>query len=221
VDDEPAEHRALVALSKVGIALRSEAWRDAGPRGLNPTQAQILVALTRAPGTMLRPKALAEQLAVSLPTVSDSLKALERKGLLARHADPSDGRAVVVTLTRDGRSQAGEIAEWPDIMLSAVDVLSDEEKGVLLRTLLKVIRELQERGRIAPARMCVTCDYFRPYAHEDPRRPHHCAFADAPFGDPSLRVDCADHEPAAPEAAAAVWEALTRRVPPGTPGRVR
>jgi hypothetical protein len=37
---------------------------------------------------------------------------------------------------------------------------------------------------------------FRPYAHPDPRAPHHCAFVDAPFGDGQLRVDCPDQTPA-------------------------
>lgn len=91
------------------------------------------------------------------------------------------------------------MAEWPDLLLGAVGVLDEAEAAVFLKALLKVIRQLQERGRISPARMCVTCRYFRPDVHDDPERPHHCAFVDAPFGDRNLRVDCGDHEPAGRE----------------------
>ncbi|MEQ9401513.1 MAG: MarR family winged helix-turn-helix transcriptional regulator [Longimicrobiales bacterium] len=195
-DDQSVNQRTLVALSKVGLALREQAWKDTAPRGLNPTQAQVLVVLARRGPAGLRLAAIADQLGVSAPTASDSVSALEAKGLIAKGPDPDDGRALAITLTDEGRSAAGRLAEWPDLLLEAVDVLDPAEEGVLLRALMKVIRGLQERGRIAPSRMCVTCRFFRPHAHDDPSAPHHCAFVDAAFGDRSLRVDCLDHEEA-------------------------
>jgi hypothetical protein len=72
--------------------------------------------------------------------------------------------------------------------------------------LVKMIRTLQERGEIPVSRMCVTCRFFRPRVHDDPTRPHHCAFVDAPFGDRSLRLECADHEAAPEGQRARGWE---------------
>lgn len=185
--------RTLVALSKLGLALREQAWRDAGPRGLNPTQAQSLMTLARVGAAGARLSTVADHLGVSAPTASDSLAALAKKGLVEKRPDPEDRRARVLTLTEEGRRIARELAEWPDLLLETVDVLSAEEEGVLLRSLLKMIRELQVRGRIAPSRMCVTCRYFRPRVHDDPEAPHHCDFVGLPFGDRELRVDCVDH----------------------------
>lgn len=194
-DERELADRTLVALSKIGLALRSEAWKDTAPRGLNPTQAQALVVLKRA-GSGLRLSEIADRLGVSAPTVSASVSALERKGLVRKRPADDDARAIAISLTRTGRAEAGKLAEWPDLLLGAVGVLDPGEEAVFLKALLKIIRELQERGRISPARMCVTCRYFRPNVHDDAERPHHCAFVDAPFGDRNLRVDCADHEPA-------------------------
>lgn len=186
--------RTLVALSKLGLALREQSWRDAGPRGLNPTQTQSLMTLARVGTEGARLSTVAEHLGVSAPTASDSLAALAKKGLVRKTRDPADRRARVLTLTEEGRRVAGELAEWPDLLLESVDVLSAEEEGILLRSLLKMIRELQVRGRIAPSRMCVTCRYFRPGVHDNPEAPHHCEFVDLPFGDRELRVDCTDHD---------------------------
>lgn len=196
-DEHELADRTLVALSKIGLALRSEAWKDTAPRGLNPTQAQVLAVLNRA-RTGLRLSDVADRLGVSAPTVSASVSALERKDLVRKRPAAEDARAVDISLTPSGRAEAGKLAEWPDLLLGAVDVLDPAEEGVFLKALLKIIRELQERGRISPARMCVTCRFFRPNVHDDAERPHHCAFVDAPFGDRNLRVDCGDHEPAAP-----------------------
>ncbi len=76
-----------------------------------------------------------------------------------------------------------------------------------LRGLTKTIRRLQLDGRIDVARMCATSSLLRPRAHpQDPVRPHHCACADAPFGDRQLRLDCTDHDAASSEQAAGAWE---------------
>lgn len=208
-DDQSVGQRTLVALSKVGLALREQAWKDTAPRGLNPTQAQVLMILARTAPSGLRLSGIAEQIGVSAPTTSDSVSAMEGKGLVAKKPDPDDGRALAVTLTEEGRRAARELAEWPDLLLEAVDVLDPTEEAVLLKALLKLIRGLQERGRIAPARMCVTCLYFRPHAHDDPRTPHHCAFVDAPFGDRNLRIDCLDHEAADPVRASELWRVFS------------
>ena len=208
-DDQSVGQRTLVALSKVGLALREQAWKDTAPRGLNPTQAQVLMVLARSGPSGLRLSAIAAQLGVSAPTASDSVSALETKDLVAKGPAADDRRALAVTLTDEGESVARELATWPDLLLEAVDVLDEGEEAVLLKALLKVIRGLQERGRIAPSRMCVTCRYFRPHAHDDPRTPHHCAFVDAPFGDRDLRVDCVDHRGAEADVAAELWRAFS------------
>lgn len=191
-DEEDVSRRTLVALSKLGMALRDQMRETSGPLGVNPTQAQILMVLARLGHTGLRLSTIADQLGVTAPTVSDSVSALESKGLVTRGRDPADGRALAVLATREGLETARALADWPDLLLDSVEVLDDPEKGVLLKALLKVIRALQDRGRISTTRMCVTCLHFRPDAHADPRAPHHCAFVDAAFGDRSLRVDCED-----------------------------
>ncbi|HXF98241.1 MAG TPA: MarR family transcriptional regulator [Gaiellaceae bacterium] len=187
-----------VGLGKLGLALRQHAWAQRAQTGLTPTQAQILALLAgRGPCSV---GGLAELLAVSQPTASDAVRALVAKGLATKERG-EDGRVQRVALTAEGAALAAAAPEWPDALLEAVDALEPAEQAALLRGLSRMIRALQERGRIPVQRMCVSCRYFRPHAHPDPDRPHHCAFVDAPFGDRELRLDCADHEPQGKEAA--------------------
>lgn len=184
---------ALTGLAKLGLVLRHHAWQRRGRSGLTPTQAGILALLAaRGPA---RVGALARDLGVTQPTASDAVTALERKRLVERRRDATDGRATRIAATAAGTARAAETTEWPDALLGAVDALSPDDHGGLLRGLSALIRELQERGEIPVQRMCVTCRYYRPNVHRDPARPHHCAFVDAAFGDPELRLDCADHDP--------------------------
>lgn len=205
---EATPDRVAVALAKIGLALRTHAWDEAGRRGLTPTQGQVLTVV-RARGA-LRIGALAAELGVTAPTVSDAVAALEAKRLVTRRADPADRRATEVRLTPAGHDVAGAAAAWPEAIAIAVADLDAAEQAVLLKGLLGVIRALQRRGRIPVARMCVTCRYFAPDAHPGSDHPHHCRFVDAPLADGSLRVDCDDFEPAEDEQAQDAWTVLAQ-----------
>ena len=210
---EQAPGRSVATgLAKIGLVLRHHAWQERGQSGLTPTQAQIL-ALLRGRRQPLSVGDLAAGLGVRSATVSDSLSTLVAKGLAVKRSSPRHPRAVAVRLTARGRRAAERAADWPDALLAAVDVLDPVEQGVLLRALTKMIRQLQERGEIPVARMCAGCRFFRPDAHDDPVRPHHCAFVDAPFGDRELRLDCADHDQLADAESAALWVAFDRSSP--------
>ena len=205
--DQPLDKRVTIGLAKIGIALKQQAWAEAGGRGLTPTQGQVL-ALLRANRSGLRLGALAEQLGITAATTSDSVAALQRKGLVTKESSAADGRGVVVRLTPVGSREAAAAAAWPDFLLEAVGELSTAEQATFLRALIAMIRTLQEKGRIPVARMCVSCRFFRPYQHDDPDRPHHCAFVDAPFGDAELRLDCPDHRTAPADQAERNWQAF-------------
>jgi DNA-binding MarR family transcriptional regulator len=205
--DQPLAKRVTTGLAKVGLALKQQAWAEAGGRGLTPTQGQAL-ALLRANPDGLRLGELADQLGVTAPTTSDSVSALHRKGLVVKAPLAGDGRAVVVRLTPAGVREAAAAAAWPDFLLEAVGELSATEQAAFLRGLVTMVRTLQDKGRIPVARMCVSCTFFRPYRHDDPVHPHHCAFVDAPFGDGELRLDCPDHRPAPADQAARSWQAF-------------
>lgn len=195
---DPPAQRIATGLAKVGLALKYQAWRRAGRRGLSPTQAQILTTLRPAPRGM-RLGEVAERLAVTAATASEAVGALARKGLVRKVRHPADPRALALRLTPAGRREACRVAGWPDVLLEALDALEPEEQAVFLRGLVRMIHLLQQRGQIPVSQMCVTCRFFRPYLHRDPERPHHCAFVDAPFGDRHLRLDCPDHQPALPQ----------------------
>jgi len=206
--------KLVTGLAKLGVAMRHHAWSKAGRRGLNPTQGQVLVVLRAAGGQGLRVSELAERLAVATATVSDSVAALARKGLVTKQRDPADARAVAVFLTITGQAEAEEAAGWPDVLLEAVGTLKADEQAALYRALLKTVRALQVRGRIPVSQMCVSCRYFRPYAHAGEPRPHHCALVDAPFGDAQIRLDCPEHSSAPPEQTERAWATFAAHEPP-------
>lgn len=209
VESEPLPQRIAVGLNKVGLALKFQGWQAAGERGLSPLQGQILAMLTTA-RRGLKPSVIAERLAVSAPTISDSVKTLTGKGLVERRADEQDARVSLVVLTPKGKLEARAAAGWPDFLATAVEALGEAEQESFWRGLVKMIATLQREEQIPISQMCVTCRHFRPNVHRDASLPHHCAFVDAAMGARHLRLECPDHDEATAEARASAWSAFSR-----------
>lgn len=205
---DPLEHRIATALAKIGLALKQQAFRSAGDRGLSPTQGQILALISTH--EKVRPSELAAKLGVSMATVSESVRTLVQKGFVEKTTDARNARSVVLDLTSAGTREAQRASDWPDFLARAVDCLTVEEQEAFLHGLLKMIRTLQERGEIPIARMCITCTHFRAYAHATGRHPHHCALVDAPMGKRHLRIECAEHETADGESQRTTWLRFVR-----------
>jgi len=210
---DPLPHRLASALSKVSVSLKRRLWRDAAHRRISPLQAQVLAFLRQQPNHSSTVSAITQMLGVTMPTASDVIAVLIRRGLLRKFRTVEDGRVFTVLLTARGRRRAEQVTGWPDFLQWAAELLPREEQESLLRTLVKLIKSIQERGEIPVAKMCVTCTHFRPYVHEDPQQPHHCALVDAPFGDKLLRIDCPEQAPAEPEQQERQWQSFLNRTP--------
>jgi DNA-binding MarR family transcriptional regulator len=218
-DRYTAERRIVTGLSKVGLALRAMMWAKGRSSGLTPTQGQIL-SLLQTRGA-LRLSAIASDLGIRQPTATEAVNTLVRKGLVGKTADPDDGRAIALRLTKKGRSEAKRTAGWPDALMRAVGELDEGDQAAFLRALTKMIRALQINRDIAPARICVSCRFFRPHVHADQKAAHHCDFVNAPFGDRDLRLDCAEHEAAPDDQANDAWLRFTANVASATEATAR
>lgn len=193
VDQDPLPDRLVTGLSKIGLAMKSRTWRRKGRQGIGPLQIQVLTFLRSRPNHSATVSTIARELSVKLPTASEVIRTLEQKRLVRRRRREADNRVVTVHLTALG-TKAGHVENrWPEILASATENLSAQEQVALLTSLVKLIRALQLQGEIQVARMCVSCEHFRPHAHEDSHSPHHCGFYDVAFGDEAFRLDCPEY----------------------------
>jgi len=193
MNQDPLPDRLVTGLSKIGLAMKSRTWRRQGRKGVGPLQVQVLTYLRSCHDQAATVSTIARELAVKLPTASEVIRTLSEKGLVRRRQKEADHRIVKVHLTARGE-KAGKIESgWPEILAAATKQLSPQEQVSLLTALVKLIRVLQQQGEIPVARMCVSCQHFRPNEHKTGDKPHHCQFFDVSFGDQSLRLDCPEY----------------------------
>ena len=206
---EPVITQVVAGLERIGLAMKSRTWRREGRSGLGPLQRQVLAALQSRPKHVAQVSQIAEELAVRLPTASEAVATLERKRLVRRRRSKGDGRVVTVELSTKGLRACSGNPHKPGALVTATATLSPREQAAMLTALIKLIKSLQDQGEISVARMCVSCRYFRPNQYDDPAKPHHCDYVNAPLGDMTLRVNCPEHESAPKGQADAAWTAFS------------
>lgn len=204
---EPLSSRIATGLHKIGLAMKQQTWQQANEEGLSATQGQILAAL--ASHGALTGTELSQRLGVTLPTISDSVRALVEKTLVSKSPDPRHPRASLLALTKKGARLGQRARSWPEYMAAAVADLTVEEQRAFFSGVVKMIRSLQDQALIPVSGMCVTCVNFRPNVRSG-ATPHHCALVDAPLANDQIRIDCPEHELAAEAPRREIWERFTR-----------
>ncbi len=189
--DGSVASRVADAMERLANAQRRVVQDVATRYGLSPLQVQVLVTVEAGPPPVPRASALAAELGLTRPTVSDAVASLVAKHLLARHVDPDDRRSAVLELTGEGRRTASALASAGGAVAAAVAALPEREQEEVLVGLLRLIGALADAGVLGVARTCPTCRFFERRAGGD-----HCGLLDVALPPAQLRVNCPEHEPA-------------------------
>lgn len=96
----------------------------------------------------LTQKALSARVGYHPSSAVDTLRVMEREGLVERHPDPIDGRALRVFLTRKARALRPELMRCADRVNDiAVADLTDADITALRRLLTKMLSNLEQPSR--------------------------------------------------------------------------
>ncbi len=145
--------------------------------GLKPAQWEALRFLSRANKTSRNPGALADFLSSTRGTVSQTLIALERKGLIIRSVNPGDGRGKNLELTEDGHATVARdpLAMIETAVARATNSNDSVLPGSLAAGLENVLLEMTRRNGIPSFGECDGCKHFcRNGAASDENGPHRC-----------------------------------------------
>jgi DNA-binding MarR family transcriptional regulator len=115
------------------------------PLGVVPGQFAQLLALFEEDG--LSQRDLCDRVRIEQPTMANTLRRMERDGLVHRKPDAVDGRRARVMLTSRARKLEDPlIAAAQDVNTIATRGLTDQEVSVFMDTMAKIIYNLESVG---------------------------------------------------------------------------
>ncbi|QIG48670.1 winged helix-turn-helix transcriptional regulator [Nordella sp. HKS 07] len=187
-----AESREIAyALERLSRLMRGGEFGE----GLNPAQWEALRFLARANRFSNSPGALTRYLGATKGTISQTVKALERKKLIVKSERPGEKRSIVLELTEAGHAM---MAKDPWMALAAA---CGELGGKTRRRMDKGLAELlagETARRQSPSfGACDSCRFWREQGRgDDALGPHLCMLFDLPISTTEVAQICIAHEPA-------------------------
>lgn len=148
---------------------------------LNPTQTAALRYLARANRFSRAPSQVADYLAATRGTVSQTLKSLARKGLIEETRAPGDRRSVRYDVTAAG---ADALSSGTDL-LAALKELDPATRHGLAGGTTTLLRRMVARTGNRGFGLCHRCRHHR---LDGDRR--HCALLDVPLATPEADQLC-------------------------------
>jgi DNA-binding MarR family transcriptional regulator len=175
-------------LERIGRLLRGARHRT---ELLNPAQWEALRYLAKANRYSRTPTALTRYLGATKGTVSQTVIALERKGLVRRSDDPSDRRGVRLGLTGRGR-----VSLQQDPILEILEGVDPVLLSRLETDLTDLLAHMQRAHQRRPFGYCGTCRFFQRDADgAADGGPHRCGLTLEPLTTAESEQICAEHEP--------------------------
>jgi DNA-binding MarR family transcriptional regulator len=132
-------HEQAIALRRGALRLARRLRRERGPAGLTGAKLSVLAALHR--GGELTARQIADLERLQPQSLTRTLQALERGGLVHRRVDPDDRRRARLAITDKGiDALALDMAVRDAWLAGALEQLTAAERGVLA-----LAAELMER----------------------------------------------------------------------------
>lgn len=161
---------------------------------LNPAQWEALRYLARCNRFSNSPGALKDYLAATKGTISQTLKTLERKGLIEKASRSGDKRSVTLTLTAMG-SKTLSWDPWQRLEIYVKEV-APEHRRALLTALRTLLGQEIARNQLKTFGICRRCrDFELNGCARDPSGPHRCGLFELPLSAGDAERICADHHP--------------------------
>lgn len=190
-DEENADGRMIVLpLERLARVMRAREHDG----DLNPAQWEALRYLSRANRFSNSPGALTRYMGATKGTISQTVIALERKGLITKSARGGEKRSLSLTLTPQGEALLAS-DPWREVA-AAADELGGKTRRRLYRGLRELLATELQRAGLSTFGTCDSCRFFREKGRDrDPAGPHLCMFYEQPITQKHTTCICAVHEP--------------------------
>ena len=144
--DELQRHFTACTQGEIGVLFIIMRESRSEARTLRMSESGELISITESEAPTMKVSEISKLMHVTSPTITQMLKGLEANGLVERHIDPKDRRAVRIALTERGEAAAHRAEEiFRDCFSGLVEHLGEEESNQLAELLLKARHYFNER----------------------------------------------------------------------------
>ena len=179
-------------IERLSNLLRNEFRREGGAFGLQPIQLEALHYLSMCNRYSDTPMAVTEYLGQTKGTISQSLKILENKGFITKHADANDRRMTHLQVTPSGENLVSMAIPVP-LFTNAEQYLDEKSQDRIVVALKQLLHAVQRSNGMKSFGVCSSCRYNQNSGEEE----YFCGLTKETLTTQDIQLICREHEAAA------------------------
>ncbi|WP_299124846.1 MarR family winged helix-turn-helix transcriptional regulator [uncultured Tenacibaculum sp.] len=181
--------KIVAGLERVSEVFKILLWEKAKLVGLSPIQIQILIFITFHKQHLCNVSHLAKEFNVTKPTISDAIRALDKKGLIIKDYSSADSRSYAIMLSDKGKEIVQQVHDFSNPLQQQINLFNQEEQESLFDTLSTLIYRLNKNGILSVQRTCYGCKFY-----EKKQDSHYCNLLNKKLLKSEIRLDCPEFE---------------------------
>ena len=176
-------------IERLSNLLRTESRQLLTSHGLQPIQLEILHYLSVCNRYSNTAKGVAEYLGQTKGTVSQSIKVLERKGLITKHVDNIDKRIVHLKITSNARTLLKKTVPAP-LFSNAGKLIKEQSIKQIQSALKSLLMAVQKANGLKSFGVCHTCRYNQQLNNGN----HLCRLTKEVLSSKEVQLICREHD---------------------------
>ncbi|WP_046745434.1 MarR family winged helix-turn-helix transcriptional regulator [Kordia zhangzhouensis] len=187
--EQDISSKIVAGLERISEVFKVLLWEKAKLVGLSPIQIQILIFIAFHKRELCNVSHLAKEFNVTKPTISDAIRALNRKGMISKDFSSSDNRSYTLQLTESGKKMVTQTNDFAMPLKKQIDNFNESELTGLLNTLSNLIYKLNYNGVLTVQRTCYGCKYY-----QKNKETNYCNLLQKILMTTEIRLDCPEYE---------------------------
>lgn len=187
--NDEIDKKIIAGLERLSQVFKALLWEKAKEQQLSPIQIQLLIFIHYHAADKSSISYLSEEFNITKATVSEAIKVLEQKRLVAKTGDQLDGRRYSISLTAKGKKVVKETEDYTAPFAGWITGMPGAQKEHLWKSISDLIRVMNRIGVISVQRTCYTCSHYA-----NAGGIHFCGLLQQQLAIADIRIDCAEHE---------------------------
>ncbi|MEO1031932.1 MAG: MarR family winged helix-turn-helix transcriptional regulator [Bacteroidota bacterium] len=187
--EQDISSKIVAGLERISEVFKVLLWEKAKLVGLSPIQIQILVFIAYHKQSLCNVSYLAKEFNVTKPTISDAVRALDKKDLIVKDYSSSDNRSYSISLSKSGKKIVSATDDFADPLKTQLERLPQSELQSLFGTISQLIYKLNRSGILNVQRTCYGCQF---YTKNDSR--DYCNLLKTDLLKQDIRLDCPEFQ---------------------------
>jgi DNA-binding MarR family transcriptional regulator len=183
------DNKIVIGFDRISQVFKTLLIDESKQYNLSPIQIQILIFINYHSENKSTISYLSKEFNLSKPTVSETIKTLEKKQYITKITDKVDTRSYFITLTDLGKKIVQHTKQYANPLVNIISNITDANKIMLWQNITAIIKELNDVDLINPHRTCTNCRFYSKNKNSS-----FCKLLNQELKIEDIRIDCLEFE---------------------------